>query len=100
MEFSLNKAEGRVTALDEGREIGVLDFNIQDGIMTITHTRAFEEGRGVGRGLVETAGDYALQQGLRVRPTCAYANVVMKRSSKYSGILTADADEGVSCTWS
>lgn len=87
----------RVVASRDGRETGILDFEIADGVMTITHTRAFEEGRGVGRALVDAAVALAKDKGLRIRPLCSYARHVISRNEEYAVLMTGFAGEAPSC---
>lgn len=58
----------------EGHE-ATLEYDRVDGWMVITHTRVPDaiSGRGVASRLTRQAFDTAREEGLQVRPLCAYA---------------------------
>lgn len=62
----------------------VLDYQIADGHMTITHTYVPPEMRGMGIAakLADAALGFAENSGLKVIPQCSYIAVYMKRKSK------------------
>ena len=59
----------------------VLDYQIEDGVMTIKHTGVPSEagGRGIASALVEAALGVARGAGWRVVPACSYAATWMRR---------------------
>lgn len=66
-----------------------LDYQLEAGLMTITHTgvpRALE-GRGIAAQLVESALDWAREQGCKVKPVCSYAVVYMRRHPETQDLL-------------
>lgn len=65
-----------------------LDYNLHDGVMTITHTGVPEQvgGRGIAGELVRTAFETARQEGWRVVPACSYAQVWMTRHPEYADL--------------
>lgn len=66
-----------------------LDYDLQDGVMTITHTGVPSRvgGRGVAAAMTTRAFEWAKSQGLRIRPACSYAAVFAKRHPEYSGMI-------------
>ena len=60
-------------------------WEIVDGVMDITGTYVDKKygGKGLGSKLVYAAGDIALEEGLKIKPTCPFAEVVLKRKDKY-----------------
>ena len=70
----------RLEVLAEGVSC-VLDYQIDDGVMTITHTSVPPEvgGRGIASALVQAALGAARDAGWRVVPACSYAATWMRR---------------------
>lgn len=68
---------------------GVVDYTVDDGVMTITHTGVPSEigGRGVAAALVKAALDTARSNGWRVIPACSYAAAFIKRHPEYADLL-------------
>ncbi|BBD79892.1 GNAT family N-acetyltransferase [Aerosticca soli] len=58
-----------------------LDYTLQDGVMTITHTGvpAAVGGRGIAGELVRAAVTTARARGWKVVPACSYAEAWLKR---------------------
>lgn len=58
-----------------------LRYELDAGVMTITHTNVPEAlgGRGIGSALVRTALDAARRNGWKVRPECTFADAWMRR---------------------
>lgn len=76
-----------IFAMENGKEVGNIEYKLDNGIMTITHTRAHVEGRGIGRLLVEAAIAYAKSQGMKILPQCSYAHALMNRVEEYRALL-------------
>lgn len=78
----------RYTATVDG-VLCVLDYQLQDGVMTITHTGVPSQvgGRGIAAELTRFALDTARAQGWKVRPRCSYAEVYMRRHPEYNDLL-------------
>ncbi|MBR8657023.1 N-acetyltransferase [Achromobacter sp. Marseille-Q0513] len=78
----------RFTAIVDGVPC-VLDYQLQDGIMSIVHTGVPPEvgGRGIAAELTRHALETARAQGWRVRPLCSYAAVYMRRHPEYNDLL-------------
>jgi predicted GNAT family acetyltransferase len=62
-------------------QTGLLDYEIDGKVMSITHTRVPRPigGRGVAAELMRSALDLAAANGWTVRPICSYAIAYMKR---------------------
>ncbi len=82
-----NAAKGIFYAMEDGNEIGNIEYELSDHTMTITHTRAYVQGRGVGRVLVDAAIGYARSQGMTIIPLCSYAKVLMERVEEYHEMI-------------
>jgi len=83
-----NTAERRFEYVEDG-QLCVLEYELLDGIMTITHTGvpAAVEGRGIAAGLTRYALDTARGRGWKVRPLCSYAAAYFKRHPEYQDLL-------------
>ena len=59
----------------------VLDYRLDDGVMSITHTEVAPalQGRGIAAALVRAALDHAAVHRLKVRPACSYARTYLRR---------------------
>jgi predicted GNAT family acetyltransferase len=70
----------RLSAELEG-QTGLLDYELDDKVMSITHVRvpAPIGGRGVAAELTRSALDLAAANGWTVKPVCTYAIAYMKR---------------------
>lgn len=86
----IKAAENKIQAFEDGRVVGILNFETVQSVMSITHTYAYEEGKGVGKALVIAALKHAQQNHWKVNPVCSYARVVMERNPEYQ-MLLADA---------
>lgn len=79
---------GKVLAYDREKIVGQLDFTFSGNTLSIDHTRAFEEGIGVGALLVSAVNDYAISHKLSVAPVCSFAKAWYKRHPQFNDILT------------
>lgn len=78
----------RFTATVDG-VLCVLDYQLQDGEMAITHTGVPSQvgGRGIAAELTRQALLMARANGWTVRPLCSYAAVYMRRHPEYNDLL-------------
>lgn len=67
----------------------VLDYELRDGLMTITHTGVPSAvgGRGIAADLTRHALDTARQAGWKVRPLCSYAVGFIQRHTDYQDLV-------------
>jgi predicted GNAT family acetyltransferase len=65
-----------------------LDYQLADGVMTITHTGVPPQvgGRGLAAALVESALTTARAEGWKVVPACSYADVWMRRHPDFGDL--------------
>jgi uncharacterized protein len=70
-----------------------LDYTLDGGTMTITHTGVPQvlSGRGVGSALAAAAFAAARAEGWRVRPSCSFAAAWVKRHPQYADLLASAA---------
>jgi len=72
-----------------GDEVAVCAYRRQDGTLLMTHTEvppAFEA-RGIAAALVRAALAWARAEGLKVRPSCSYVAVYMRRHPETQDLL-------------
>lgn len=83
-----NAAASRFEAVVDG-VLCVLEYNVRDGVMTITHTGVPDAvgGRGIAGALATAAFEAARQQHWRVVPACAYVAVWIKRHPEYADLV-------------
>jgi predicted GNAT family acetyltransferase len=80
LQIEHDRAAQRFTTVVDGHR-AVVDYQLDDGRMSITHTgvpRAIE-GRGIAAALTRQALDTARAEGWRVRAVCAYAAAYLRR---------------------
>lgn len=86
-----NAARDRFETTVDGVQC-VLEYQLHDGVMTITHTGVPEAvgGRGIAGALTRHAFDEARRQGWRVVPACAYASAWLVRHAEYADLVGRD----------
>ena len=83
--------EKRFQWLEDGQRC-VLDYELHDNVMIITHTGVPTPvgGRGIAADLAKTALETARSQGWKVRPLCSYIVAYMRRQrGAYDDLLAA-----------
>lgn len=84
-------AQKRFQWLEDG-QLCVLDYELHDGVMIITHTGVPESvgGRGIAADLAKAALETARGEGWKVRPLCSYVDAYMRRQrGAYDDLLAA-----------
>ena len=78
----------RFTATVDG-VLCVLDYQLQDKVMTITHTGVPSQvgGRGIAAELTQQALLTARDNGWKVKPYCSYADAYIRRHPEYADLL-------------
>jgi len=68
----------------------VLQYELSDGLMSITHTRVPEgaRNRGIAAALTRAALDAARAAGWKVKPLCTYAIEFMRTHADYADLVT------------
>jgi predicted GNAT family acetyltransferase len=66
-----------------------LDYRIEGGVISLTHTGVPEAigGRGIAGDLVRAAFEFARAEGMKVRPMCSYAEAWSRRHPDYADLL-------------
>lgn len=72
----------------ENGEESILEYELKDGVMTITHTGVPNamRGRGIAGMLVQTALTTARAEGWKVVPACSYAATWMERHTEFADL--------------
>jgi hypothetical protein len=80
LQITHNAAASRFETTVDGH-LCVADYELNDGVMTMTHTLVppVLEGRGIAAALAAAALAHARAAGLRVRPACSYVARYMQR---------------------
>ena len=67
----------------------VVDYVLNQGVMTITHTGVPDAvgGRGIAAELTKFALDTARKDGLKIVPVCSYTAAYVRRHPEYADIL-------------
>lgn len=83
-----NAPASRFEATADGH-LCVLDYQLDNDVMTITHTGVPPAvgGRGIAADLTRVALDTARQRHWRVRPLCSYAAVYVRRHPEYADLV-------------
>ncbi len=68
----------------------VLDYTLNNQVMTVTHTGVPNElgGRGLAAEITKFALDYAQTQGWKVVPQCSYVAAYIKKHSEYAPLVS------------
>jgi len=84
-----NSNKGEVQAFDGEVQVGQINFNIADSLLSIEHTGVVEgfERKGVAGILVQAVTDYAMNNELKIKPVCSYAQRWYKHNPQYKDIL-------------
>lgn len=88
LDISHNPIPGRFSVEVDG-ETAYLDYEMDDGVMHITHTVVPEAigGRGIAGQLVQAAFDHARSEGWKVRTVCEYAEAWAGRHREVADLL-------------
>ena len=73
----------------ENNVLCVLDYDLGDGVLTITHTGVPESvgGRGIAADLTKCALETARAENWLVRPLCSYAAAYIRRHPEYQDLV-------------
>lgn len=90
---------GQLQAFEGDQQVGLINFTLENGVMSINHTRTFpgHEGKGVASVMTAAVNQYAIAHQLKVLPICSYAWAWYQRHPEFNDLLDDHAGEGVSC---
>ncbi len=75
--------------VEVGGQTAFLNYRVDSGAMTLTHTEVPSrlEGRGLGTELARTALQYASQSGLKVHPQCPFVASYIQNHPEYQNLV-------------
>ena len=75
-----------------GRRVGVLDYNVEGGSVTLPHTEVDPAcgGRGLGQALVQGALDAFRERGVTVRPVCSFVRHYIDKHPEYHDLVVKE----------
>lgn len=79
IETHIHTQSCKIQAIEDGHEVGLLEFEIHENILTITHTYAYQEGRGIGKMLMSAAIAYAREHRYKILPVCSFARAILQK---------------------
>lgn len=86
IETHIHTPSCKIQAIEDGHEVGLLEFEVRENILTITHTYAYQKGRGIGKMLMSAAIAYAREQHYKILPVCSFARVILQRNEAYKDL--------------
>jgi len=83
------QANSIVATTDEGQEVGVIEYTVNQDYWNANHTWVDPDFRGysIARNLVNMLADSARATGFRILPTCSYAKHVMEKDESFADVL-------------
>ena len=79
----------RYRVRDGDEYIGLIDYDLRDGVVVMTHTevRPARQGGGVAGTLAGAALDDVRARGLSVEPACPYIATFIRRHPEYADLI-------------
>lgn len=71
--------DNAILAFEDGRIVGKIEFSLQDSVLSILHTYAYESGKGIGAILMQAALAFAEERHYTVLPVCPFAQEYMRK---------------------
>lgn len=85
-----NKNQGAFEVIEEGARVGEMTYTqAGPGRIAIDHTEVdpSQNGKGLGKKLVDAGVAFARENGLKIVPLCPFAKRVLTGSEKYADVL-------------
>jgi len=85
-----NENQGAFEVIEEGAKVGEMTYTqAGPGRITIDHTEVdpSQNGKGLGKKLVDAGVAFARENGLKIVPLCPFAKRVLTGSEKYADVL-------------
>ncbi len=84
-----NTDENRFELWSEQTRVGLIDYTIGDGVMTLPHTEVdpAQGGHGHGGTLAKAALDAARERGLTVDPVCPFVADYIAKNPAYADLV-------------
>jgi predicted GNAT family acetyltransferase len=82
-------AQSRFEIYVDGERVGLLDYSVNRGTITMPHTEIDPSygGQGLGGELVKGALDEARSRGLTVRPACSFVRHYIEEHPEYRDLI-------------
>ncbi len=93
MEYSIthNIPEQKFEAYSDYKLIGLIDYLYSDNnkAMIVTHTEVNHEyeGKGIAGAMTKVLIEYAIQNQLKIIPSCSYTRMYLNRHSEYKDLI-------------
>ncbi|HEX8270079.1 MAG TPA: GNAT family N-acetyltransferase [Flavobacterium sp.] len=86
--FAINESKRRFELEMDGK-VAIIDFQLRDNEMTLTHTKVPDEleGQGVGKKLVEHTLEFIKDHNYTLVPLCPFVTVYIKRHPEWKDLL-------------
>jgi predicted GNAT family acetyltransferase len=68
-----------ILATENGKLLGKIEFALSDNEMSILHTYAYENGRGIGTLLMQNAVEWAKEHDYMIIPVCSFAQKYLSK---------------------
>ena len=83
------QAERIVATIDDGQEVGVIEYTVNEDYWDARHTWVDPEFRsyGIARTLVNMLAEKAREECIKILPTCSYAKHVMEKEESFADVL-------------
>lgn len=91
MEYKIvhNESKSRFEATINESVIGLVDYELAGGIMTVPHTEVNTEyeGQGIAGALTKKLLEYAISNNYKIHPICPYTKAYIERHPEYSSLI-------------
>lgn len=77
--ISIIYQDSTILAVENDTIVGKIEFSLSDREMSILHTYAYENGRGIGSMLMQAAVEWAAEHHYTIVPICSFAQKYLER---------------------
>lgn len=71
--------DNEILVYDGDKIVGRMEFSLQDNVLSILHTYAYESGRGIGSILMQAVLAFAEKYHYTILPVCSFAQEYMRK---------------------
>lgn len=64
--------QNEIQAIEDGRQVGKIEFSLVGNELSIFHTYAYEKGKGIGTLLMKSAMEWAETNRYTINPVCSF----------------------------
>lgn len=65
--------QNEIQAIEDGRQVGKIEFSLVGNELSIFHTYAYEKGKGIGTLLMKSTMEWAETNRYTINPVCSFA---------------------------